>query len=137
MDTVFRRIKNWKGIFLFSLSLSFSRSLYFFPLPLSSFFFLAFPSSPTSSLLCHEVQFTVFILFRWLLMNTATRAVPALVPLVKWLGVTRLFAGGFSRTREKRGKEKTGTVKWDEDGRNDRLGVDGRLCDPERKFSRW
>lgn len=69
-------------------------------------------------------------------MNTATRAVPALVPLVKWLGVTRLFAGGFSRTRERERGRGKGKNRY-EDGRNDRLGVDGRLCDPERKFSRW
>ena len=40
----------------------------------------------------------------WLLMNTATRAVPTLVPLANGLGVTRLFAAGFPRTRN--GKER-------------------------------
>lgn len=46
-------------------------------------------------------------------MNTATRAVPALVPLANGLGVTRLFAAGFpqGQGKERKGKERREGIK--------------------------
>lgn len=107
MDTVFRGIKNWKGISLVRLTFS---PFFFFPPPspsfLSIFLLLRFfaPRSPIYRL--H--------LFRGFLMNTATRAVPRPCLLVNgwaWLVYLRV---DFHGREKRRGKEKTGTVKREE-----------------------
>lgn len=73
-------------------------------------------------------------------MNTATRAVPALVPLANGLGVTRLFAAGFPQGQGKERKGKAGGNKKSRRKRGKEGGPHGggnAFARRNDRFSEW